>query len=199
MLAQDHRPIEVIVVSDGSTDGSVELAASYGAPVRVVEQPNLGPPAARNHGIRMARGEYLSFLDQDDLFRPQKLSKQLRALEDQPEIDLCLCTAQNFWEAGLEGEAERYVAAGRVRMVHHLSTLLTQRSVFDRVGPLDENVPVGDHVDWFLRARDLGLETFVLDEVLLDRRMHAGSFSHAAPNWDDFFAIAHSRIARNRH
>ena len=46
--------------------------------------------------------------------------------------------------------------------------------------------------------RDLGLETFVLDEVLLDRRMHAASLSHAAPNWDDFFAIAHSRIARNR-
>ena len=198
IVSQDHRPLEVIVVDDASTDTTVEVAESYGRPVRVVRQPrNLGAPAARNRGLREAQGEYLTFLDSDDLYRPGKLSKQLRMLEQDPGIDICLCVAENFWEPGLEQERERYVAAGRIRMTHHLSTLLSKRSVFDRVGPLDE-ATAGEHADWFLRAGDLGLRIEILDEVLLDRRMHAASLSRNAPNWDDYFRLARARIDRQR-
>jgi glycosyltransferase involved in cell wall biosynthesis len=198
ILAQDHRPLELLVVDDASTDHTPELAESYGPPVRVVRQPeNLGPPAARNRGIREAQGDYLTFLDADDLFRPEKISKQLRVLDHDPEIDICLCVAQNFWEPGLEDERDRYIAAGRVRMTHHLSTMLVKRSVFDRVGLLDE-ATAGDHADWFLRASDLGLRIEILDEVLLDRRMHAASLSHNEPIWDDYFRLLRARIDRQR-
>ena len=176
----------------------VKLSESYGPPVRVLRQPeNLGPAATRNRGLREARGDYLTFLDADDLYRPGKLSKQLRILERDPEIDICLCVAQNFWETGLEEERDRYVAAGRLRMTHHLSTLLARRSVFDRVGPLDE-ATTGDTADWFLRASDLELRIEILDEVLLDRRMHAASLSHVDPMWDDYFKLLRARIDQQR-
>jgi glycosyltransferase involved in cell wall biosynthesis len=198
ILAQDYRPLEVIVVDDGSTDHTAELAESYGPPVRVVvQETNLGPSATRNRGLREARGEYLTFLDADDLYRPGKLTRQLQVLEADPEIDICLCVAENFWEPGLEQERDRYIAAGRIRMTHHLSTLLTTRSVFDRVGPLDEET-LGDHADWFLRAIDLGLRIEILDEVLLFRRMHAASLSHNRPIFDDYFKLLRGRIDQRR-
>jgi glycosyltransferase involved in cell wall biosynthesis len=188
----------VLVVDDASTDDTVEVAESYGAPVRVVRQPqNLGPPATRNRGLREARGEYLTFLDADDLYRPGKLSKQLHVLQEDPDVDLCLCVAQNFWEPGLEDERDRYIAADRIRMTHHLSTLLARSSTYDRVGPLSEET-AGDHADWFLRASDLGLRIEVIDEVLLDRRMHAASLSHNVPIWDDYFKLVRDRIDRQR-
>ena len=201
IVGQDHRPLEVIVVDDASTDTTAELAESYGPPVRVVRQPrNLGAPAARNRGLREAQGEYLTFLDSDDIYRPGKLSKQLRMLEQDPEIDICLCVARGELPGSRGSKnrnASRYVAAGRIRMTHHLSTLLAKRSAFDRVGPLDE-ATAGEHPDWFLRAGDLGLRIGILDEVLLDRRMHAASLSRKAPNWDDYFRLARARIDRQR-
>jgi glycosyltransferase involved in cell wall biosynthesis len=196
ILAQDHRPLEVVVVDDGSTDGSAALAESYGSPVHVVRQANRGPAAARNLGIEAANGDYLSFLDADDLYRPGKLSTQLRVLASSPETDMCICTAQNFWEPGLEAERDRYTAAGRVLVTHHFATLLAHRSVFERVGPLAEST--ADYADWFMRATDLGLTAIVIPDVLIDRRMHAASHSHTLDSMEPYFELARSRIEQRR-
>jgi glycosyltransferase involved in cell wall biosynthesis len=199
IFAQDHRPLEVIVVDDGSTDRSAATARSYGDLVRVVERPNAGAPAARNTGLEEARGEYVTFLDSDDLYRPAKISTQLRFLVEHPEIDLCACTAKNFWEPGLEDEKARYEAAGRVLISHHFATLLATRAAFERVGPIDASRQSGDYIEWFHRARDLGLTVGVIPDVLIDRRMHGASHSrHAAGGMDDIFELARARIARRR-
>ncbi|HEX4521455.1 MAG TPA: glycosyltransferase family A protein [Gaiellaceae bacterium] len=199
ILAQDHRPIEVVVVDDASTDSTAAIAESFGPPVRLVRQEqNGGGPAARNRGIREARGEYISFLDADDLYRPTKLSTQLRYLAADPALDLCECMAENFWEPGLEAERDRYIAAGRLLITHHFATLLAHRSVFERVGPLEERRLSGDYIDWFQRATDAGLTSRVVPDVLMERRMHPASQSHSLGKMDDYFALAQARIARHR-
>ena len=79
-LAQTHAPLEVLVVDDGSKDGSAALAESFGPPVRVIRQPNQGESVARNRGMTEAVGDWIAFLDADDAWHPEKTARQLAAL-----------------------------------------------------------------------------------------------------------------------
>jgi len=93
VLAQTYRDFEVVVVDDGSTDGTREIVRGYGEPVRLVEQPNSGPAAARNRGVREARGEFIAFIDADDLWLPEKLALQVPLFDDE-EVGLVSCRVQ---------------------------------------------------------------------------------------------------------
>ena len=88
-LAQTHRPLEVIVVDDGSTDDSARIAESYGPPVRVFRQPNQGESVARNKAMDLARGSWIAPLDADDVWEPRKLEVLFAALEQAPGDIVC--------------------------------------------------------------------------------------------------------------
>jgi glycosyltransferase involved in cell wall biosynthesis len=179
ILAQIYRPVEIIVIDDGSTDGTRRLVTSYGDQVRYVWQPNSGPPRARNFGLSVAKGEFIAFLDADDLWQPDKLKIQMTRFRERPELDLCVTYCQVFWIPELREEEERFRS-------HRLSqplpgyvtqTLLARRVVFDRVGGFDTSRKVGDPADWFLRAAEQGAVMELLPDVLVYRRFHENNFS----------------------
>ncbi len=89
VLAQDFRSRELIVVNDGSTDGTRAVLERYGAAITVIDQENQGMSAARNVAIRRARGTYVAFLDADDWWLPGKLRRQVELMQGSPEIGFC--------------------------------------------------------------------------------------------------------------
>jgi hypothetical protein len=96
ILGQTHRPIELIVVDDGSTDGTGAVLEQFSGLLRLITQANAGHAAARNAGIRASAGEYIAFLDADDLWRRDKLARQLRRLAEHPELGVTFSHLLNF-------------------------------------------------------------------------------------------------------
>jgi glycosyltransferase involved in cell wall biosynthesis len=177
-LAQTHTAVEVIVVDDGSNDGSAAVAAAYGPAVRLLPQANGGPAAAMNTGVSQAGGTYLSFLSADDRWVPDKLRWQLAHQHDHPETDLVFGHVQHFMSPEVDPETARRLRCPADPMpASSAGTLLVARSTFDRVGLFDEQFRSGEFFDWFTRAADAGLTAYVLPQVVSLRRVHGGNHS----------------------
>src|SRR5690348_7411877 len=97
VLTQTQAPAEVVVVDDGSTDASAEIAASFGAAVVCVHQEHRGHAAARNRGVEIATGELLAFVDADDVLTPEKTEIQRARFRARPDLELCDAYYRNFW------------------------------------------------------------------------------------------------------
>jgi glycosyltransferase involved in cell wall biosynthesis len=171
-------PVEIVVVEDGSSDGTDEVARGLEG-IRLIEQPNAGVAAAQNAGIRASTGELLAFLDADDLMAPGKLQCQVGHLMANPSVAANIGREELLVEPGAslpvwarqpDGTPNPEVAT----IVQPLS-IVVRREVFDAVGPFDEDRRVGHDVDWMLRFRECGYDWVVLDEVVLRRRIHAGN------------------------
>lgn len=179
ILAQTYRPIEIIVIDDGSTDGTGELVARYGDRIRYFRQNNEGAPTARNAGLSAARGAFIAFLDSDDLWHPEKLERQMARFEARPELDLCVTHLQRFWIPQLETERKRFKDQRFAKVLpgYVTQTLLARRNVFDSVGNFNTSRRVGDPMDWFLRAAEQGVVMELLPDLLVYQRMHESNLS----------------------
>jgi len=170
-LDQPDAQIEVIVVDDGSTDDSARIADAFGKNVRVSRQDPLGSGPARNEGVRASSGAFLSFLDADDRFTRIKTAAQLEVLAADPSLDAVFGHARQFISPDTPEQATAVRIPREIAAVETPTTMLIRRDAFDRVGPYAA-IPVAVTVDWMLRARDAGLRTAMLDEVVYERRIH---------------------------
>lgn len=173
VLAQDYEPVELIVVDDGSTDGTAEVARSF-PQAKVIQQENAGNGAARNRAIEYASGELYAFLDADDRFTLGKLSLQKGALDADPELDMVFGHVREFLSPELDAETRASLRPPAAEPMPWTAPnlMLIRRGSFHRVGPFTTAVRVGVTVDWFARAAEAGLRYTILPEVVLERRLH---------------------------
>jgi glycosyltransferase involved in cell wall biosynthesis len=176
IIAQEYRPIEIVVADDGSTDGTAAIAQSY-PHVHYIFQSNQGPPAARNAGLANCRGDLIAFLDADDLWPAGKLDKQCDFLVRNPEVYCVLGRMINFLDTGMNRPEWVPESAMNDADALSLGAALIRRSTFDRIGLFDSRYWYGDDLDWFIRLREAGLPMVVMQEVFLLRRIHSENIS----------------------
>ena len=163
VLVQKYSPVEVIIVDDGSTDGTEDVVKSFPETVRYVQQSNQGPAAARNRGIEQAQGSLIAFADADDLWPEDKLELQLPYLLRDPAIEIVLGRIQ---------QVRMSIAVGEPSFSVNLGSAVIRKSVFERVGLFDEGMRYSEDVDWFMRAREAGAAIMTIDAVTLLYRQH---------------------------
>jgi glycosyltransferase involved in cell wall biosynthesis len=204
ILAQTEAPREVILVDDGSTDDSAiliqQVAASAPIPMRYTQQANHGTAAARNRGIELAAGPLIAFLDQDDLWLPQKLARQVALLRQQPEAGYSITHMEFFIEPGLIQPA--WIRPERLQgaQVGYLpSCLLARRETFERVGMFDPSLPNGSDTDWFGRVREAQIQIAIDPAVLVRNRIHDGNQSRFVQgNRQDLYGVVRNALRRKR-
>ena len=173
VFAQDYEPIELIVVDDGSTDGTADVARSF-ARVQLIQQENGGNGAARNRAVESASGELYAFLDADDRFTSGKLMLQKAALDADPGLDIVFGHVREFLSPELDEETRASLRPPAPDPMPWTAPnlMLVRRESFERVGAFTTAVRVGVTVDWFARAAEAGLRYSILPEVVLERRLH---------------------------
>jgi glycosyltransferase involved in cell wall biosynthesis len=176
VLVQTYRPFELIVLDDGSTDGSGEIARSYGSALRFAQQKNAGLGAARNAALDLAKGRYYAFLDADDRFVPDKLERQMQILDAEAEIDMVFGHVTEFVSPEIDERARALLRDPVDDEPWRMPNLmLVRREASHRVGPYSDTLRVGIGVDWYARAVDEGLKEAVPPVVVLERRLHTSN------------------------
>lgn len=188
MLAQTAPPREVIVVDDGSTDGTFESAAVFGEPVRCIRQENRGVSAARNRGAAASKAEYLAFLDADDEWLPRKLEVQYEHLSARPEVVASFTNSVavdertgNEWSLPyrLEADMPRSLLL-KGPLIGNASSVMLRRSVFEATGGFAPTLSQSADYDMWLRLSTMGTFDY-LPETFVRLRVHEGSMSTSIP------------------
>ena len=179
-LGQTHTDIEVVVVDDGSTDGSVQVLKSFGDRIILEAGPNHGACVARNRAFELSSGQYIQFLDADDKLAPTKVASQLQVLVAQ-QLDMVLCKIGLFGDDRGERPEKRPHPnpVGDLMMYfarHGIQTAapLYQRSLFESSGGFLPGLKRGQEADLHLRIGSLNPKIAMLDEILVWVRMHDG-------------------------
>jgi len=176
VLAQTYRPIEIIVVDDGSVDKTADVANSFSDKVRYFYQPNSGCGTARNTGVLKARGSFLAFLDSDDLWIKEKLFRQMEVLQSDTGLDMVFGHVEHFYSPDLDHDSRRkFVCPAEKMPGYNAGTMFIRQEAFLRVGLFDDHFQFSEFIDWYGRAKDKGLKSVMLPEVLLKRRIHASN------------------------
>jgi glycosyltransferase involved in cell wall biosynthesis len=171
-LGQSHPPAEIIVIDDGSTDGTAEIVRRFSDRVHYLHQENGGIGNARNRGVQLAQCSFLSFVDSDDAWTKDKLSLQLQLFNSVPELDMVFGHAAQV----VTGDAwdNRNANLSRMDLVPAIipGGILIKRESFFRVGAFRTDTKVGEFIDWYARAIELGLKSRVTPDLVLWRRLH---------------------------
>ena len=201
VLAQTYKAIEIIIIDDGSTDGSAEVAKSFLPQIKYYFQENSGLAAALNQGISLSQGKLIAFLDSDDLWVADKLTYQMRVFASNPDLEAVFGHVRQFKSPELD-EASKQSIQIPVEVIpgYFKGTMLIKREAFERVGWFDSQIKIGDFLDWYLRASEQSLKSLMLPEVVTKRRLHKTNMGiRESKSYSEYLPILKASLDRRRN
>lgn len=191
VLAQEWRPLEVVVVDDGSTDETAEIVRRY-PDVVYVQQENQGPSAARNAAVERSSGEFVANFDSDDLLPPTRVGDQARYLLAHPDVGVVF--GRQEWLNAPEWMARDQVY-GDVDGIP-LSSVMFRREVFFALRGYDTSFVHGEDMDLLVRMRELGIAYHVIPEIVLFRRYEPSSLTGGRAPHEPLLRSLRAKLAR---
>jgi len=202
IVEQTWPALEIVVLDDGSSDDSAEIADSFGDPVRVVRAPHTGLSGARNQALAEAKADFIAYQDADDLWHPEKIARQMAAFDSSPDAGIVRCYAQNFWIDEIRHEADKLTEWQIVQPVvgYTMPACIVRRRVFDEVGRFNESMPINSDKEWHIRASDVGIHSVIVEEVLHYRRIHHSNLTRRAAETEreTMIELVRKRLDRSR-
>ncbi|MGZ3274260.1 MAG: glycosyltransferase family A protein [Caulobacteraceae bacterium] len=198
ILGQTRPPEQVIVIDDGSTDASVDVARKHLPRITLLSQANQGAAAARNLGIAAATGDVIAFLDADDLWTASSLQRRLDILDGDPEVDAVYGLVEQFISPEVDAATrERLHLPEGQTAARFAGAILVRRRVFDRIGVFDPALKVGEMIDWTARLQDSGAKVVAVEDLVMRRRIHgANTMLNKPPGHGDYLRALRASVAR---
>ena len=199
ILNQTYPVFEIVVMDDGSTDQTAAVIQSYGAPVIYISKPHSGIADTWNQGVAQAQGDYITFLDADDLWVENKLAQQVAALRA-IGVDMVFGHVKQFVSPDLSDDDQSKLLAPPKPMAGYIAgTILTRKETMLQVGSFSTTYRVGEFIDWYVRARNLGFEALMMPDVLLYRRLHKTNTTRQANKMRrDYLYVVKANLDRRR-
>jgi glycosyltransferase involved in cell wall biosynthesis len=201
IAAQTYQNFEVIVVDGGSTDDSMHIVSRYDN-IRCIQQIGAGFPEAWNQGIENAKAPLICFLDGDDVWEPEKLALQTALLSNSPDKDYAIGRVRFFSDPDqpLPRGFKRSLMTGS-HIGYLPGTIMIRRTAFERVGPFEAGWKIASDIVWFRKLREGGFQAGIIDQVLLNKRVHANNLS-LSTSWQvyrhELFLLLKATLDRNR-
>lgn len=201
VLNQTHKNIEIIAINDGSIDGSLDVLKQFGNKLILIDcDQNQGIAAARNEGLKKAKGDFIALMDADDLWEPEKVETQINQFRENPELDISFSYMKCFLSPDLSVEIKAIRRCPPDPMPGQVSaTALIKSESFWKVGPFDPTWRVGEFIDWMTKANALKLNHATLPQAFLLRRIHETNTGVTErPARADYLKIVKAALDRKR-